>query len=94
MTLVKCTYSPIIGVSLRAKVRLVRAEERSYDNSHHPFQLMSDTKVTMDAPARPEDWARGERNAEDGKMELMGSTKKPQPSVSMRITLGSGSNLS
>jgi hypothetical protein len=48
----------------------------------------------MEAAATPEDWLNGERKAEDGNMEFMGSTRKPQPSVSMRITPGSGASLS
>ncbi len=62
--------------------------------TYHPFQSISDTKVTMEAAATPEDWLNGERKAEDGNIEFMGSTRKPQPSVSMRITPGSGASLS
>jgi len=52
----------------------------------HPFQSMSETKVTIEEDAKLDDLFNGERKVGEGKIEFMGSIKKPEPCVSTRIT--------
>jgi len=47
---------------------------------------MSETKVTIEEDAKLDDLFNGERKVGEGKIEFMGSIKKPEPCVSTRIT--------